>query len=86
MGLIPLICFPKVPRFVKQKNEKVDELPCDSDLRGNLEKPRLVNMDVLSQVEAQNVPVLVASNVVVGRFPVGESKSRGGLQWSDGRC
>ena len=43
-------------------------------------------MDVLSQVEAQNVPVLVASNVVVGRFPVGESKSRGGLQWSGGRC
>ena len=26
-------------------------------------------MEVLSQVEAQNVPVLVASNVVVGRFP-----------------
>jgi len=28
----------------------------------------LVNMDVLSQVEAQNVPVLVASNVVVWRL------------------
>eukprot|EP00434_Breviolum_minutum_P019273 symbB.v1.2.016985.t1/scaffold1311.1/size125845/2 len=36
----------------------------------------LVNMDVLSQVEAQNVPVLVASNVVVGRL-VDAAKSAG---------
>lgn len=36
----------------------------------------LVNMEVLSQVEAQNVPVLVASNVVVGRL-VDAAKSAG---------